>query len=276
MSDVNRKVQLTIRPIQKGDPAFPDVQRLMETTWSNESLIPEHLTLTFLKNGGLLLGGFDGERLVAFSLGFAGFNGTDTYLCSHMLAVEHDYRHLKIGEQMKWHQRLEALKRGYRKMVWTYDPLESVNAYFNLTKLGAVCRTYIDNCYGEMNDELNRGLPSDRFQVEWHLDDPRVESISKDEASRGVSANAVPVGIVSWEDDMPRLENVQLNITADRIRVPLPTHFQRMKKENRALALDWRQQYRAIFHHYFALGYRAVYVERVKQDGYAHYLLERE
>lgn len=47
--------------------------------------------------------------------------------------------------------------------MWTYDPLETVNGYLNLSKLGGVCTQYIENCYGEMPDILNAGLPSDRF-----------------------------------------------------------------------------------------------------------------
>ena len=35
--------------------------------------IPVHQTLTAAKNGGLIIGAFDGEKLVGFSYGFPGF-----------------------------------------------------------------------------------------------------------------------------------------------------------------------------------------------------------
>ena len=59
-------------------------------------------------------------------------------------------------------------------MTWTYDPLESRNAYLNVHKLGAACRSYIRDYYGPMADGLNVGLPSDRLRVEWWISSERV------------------------------------------------------------------------------------------------------
>ncbi|MBH9788269.1 GNAT family N-acetyltransferase, partial [Clostridioides difficile] len=72
-------------------------------------------------------------------------------------------------EKLKYEQRAIAIERGYDLMVWTFDPLETRNAYLNLSKLKGICYTYIENCYGEMQDGFNKGLPSDRFEVSWHL-----------------------------------------------------------------------------------------------------------
>jgi predicted GNAT superfamily acetyltransferase len=75
---------------------------------------------------------------------------------------------------LKLFQREEALSRNIRLICWTFDPLEFRNAYFNLNRLGAICRTYLPNFYGVTTSPLHRGLPTDRLLAEWHLDSPRV------------------------------------------------------------------------------------------------------
>jgi predicted GNAT superfamily acetyltransferase len=57
---------------------------------------------------------------------------------------------------------------------WTFDPLEVRNAYFNLNRLGAVCRRYLPNLYGVTTSPLHRGLRTDRLVAEWNLEETRV------------------------------------------------------------------------------------------------------
>ncbi|GIS67390.1 MAG: hypothetical protein CM1200mP6_04580 [Anaerolineaceae bacterium] len=59
-------------------------------------------------------------------------------------------------------------------VTWTFDPLQRVNAIFNLERLGATSQTYIKNAYGELDDDQNIGLTTDRVQVDWDLSSPRV------------------------------------------------------------------------------------------------------
>jgi predicted GNAT superfamily acetyltransferase len=149
------------------------VQELENKVWGAE-IVPTHQTLTAVKNGGIIVGAFAGQQLVGFSYGFAGFHNGKSYLCSHMLGIDQPYRSKGIGAMLKLKQREIAIEKGYDRMQWTYDPLETRNAYLNLTKLNGICDTYIENCYGEMKDGLNKGLPSDRFEIHWHLTSPYV------------------------------------------------------------------------------------------------------
>ncbi len=71
-------------------------------------------------------------------------------------------------------QRTHALERGIRLIEWTFDPLESKNAYLNIVKLGAIVRRYYPNHYGETTGVLQRGLDSDRVIAEWWIDRPPV------------------------------------------------------------------------------------------------------
>ncbi|WP_052366544.1 hypothetical protein [Geomicrobium sp. JCM 19055] len=47
--------------------------------------------------------------------------------------------------------------------------METPNAYLNIQKLRAIGAYYKVNHYGEMADEFNTGLPTDRMIIEWDL-----------------------------------------------------------------------------------------------------------
>ena len=73
---------------------------------------------------------------------------------------------------MKRSQRAWALERGITEIRWTFDPLLARNAYFNLTKLGAVGAAYLPDVYGAMGDPVNGTDPSDRVEARWDLTAP--------------------------------------------------------------------------------------------------------
>jgi predicted GNAT superfamily acetyltransferase len=91
-----------------------------------------------------------------------------------MLAVAEEYRDHGIGSRLKLAQRDHARQLGIRLIEWTFDPLESKNAYFNVVKLGVIVRRYYVNIYGATASQLQRGLESDRTIAEWRIDAPRV------------------------------------------------------------------------------------------------------
>ncbi|WP_374723828.1 GNAT family N-acetyltransferase [Calidifontibacillus erzurumensis] len=231
------------------------MQALETFIWNSEP-IPTHQTITAAKNGGIILGAYDDDKLIGFSYGFAGFSNKKTYLCSHVLGIHPDYRSQGIGAALKEAQKEEAIKKGYDLITWTYDPLESVNGYLNLSKLKAICSTYIENCYGDMEDNLNQGLPSDRFQVEWWIQSEHLTEDPwwhKDEYKL----------LVEWDLDEsghPFLmkENFSLLDKENPLLVPIPSNFQRIKKEAFPLAVDWRTKTRKIFQRVFQEGYAAV------------------
>ena len=128
------------------------LKHIEKAVWDMDPL-PTHQTLTAVKNGGLVIGAYDGENLIGFSYGFAGFSGSQTYLCSHMLGIIDNYRSKKIGEKLKQKQRQVALRKGYSKMHWTFDPLETRNAYLNLSKLRGIVDVYIEDAYGAIDRE---------------------------------------------------------------------------------------------------------------------------
>src|SRR5438093_12687399 len=99
---------------------------------------PVTLFVTQSRIGGLVLGAFDGDRLVAFINATPGIRNGMPYWHSQMMAVAKDYWNSGIGSRLKLAQRDCARQRGLCLIEWTYDPLESKNAYLNVDKLGAI------------------------------------------------------------------------------------------------------------------------------------------
>ena len=158
---------------------LPDFHRCVElqrAVWGESDLETEPYTTFVVANqtGGQVLGAFDGPTMVGFTMALVGIRGKAPYLHSHMTGVLPKYRDRKIGRSLKLFQREEALSRDIRLIEWTFDPLETRNAHFNLNRLGAIVRTYIPNFYGVTTSPLHRNLPTDRLLAEWHLDSARV------------------------------------------------------------------------------------------------------
>ena len=155
-----------------------DTLAVQEAAWgfSDIEKVPSRLMLVSAKAGGLVLGCYDGERLVGFSYAVCGRGPAgEAYLHSHMTALLPDYQGKGIGYELKMRQRQEALDLGYKLIEWTFDPLEARNAHFNIEKLGVICRRYEPNLYGITTSRLHGGLPTDRLVAEWFLDQPRFE-----------------------------------------------------------------------------------------------------
>jgi predicted GNAT superfamily acetyltransferase len=248
------------------------VVALQGQVWPGIQPVPEHLLLTAARNGGLVLGAYEGETLIGFVFGFLGLHGTgDPGIlkhCSDMLGVLPDYRDRGLGAALKRAQWQMVRRQGIELITWTYDPLESRNANLNIAKLGAIAKTYIPNLYGEMNDGLNAGLPSDRFQVEWWVNSPRVaRRLSRQPRRRldlahFLSAGAAPLNATVLEEGgWPRPASDELPRLADPFSRPpltlfeIPAEFRALKQASPELALEWRLYVRAAFDLFFGHGY---------------------
>lgn len=144
---------------------------VMIATWGEHQLLPREVIVALVESGNVPWGAFDGDELVGYVLGWAGVSTDDgLHLHSHMLAARPERRHRGVGYALKLAQRAQALDQGIGVVRWTFDPLLARNAYFNLTKLGAVGDRFGRDFYGEMTDTLNRGERSDRLVVRWDLE----------------------------------------------------------------------------------------------------------
>jgi predicted GNAT superfamily acetyltransferase len=155
---------------------------IQRTVWGESDLETEPY-VTFVvahQTGGQVIGAFDGDLMVGFTMSLVGYRQTTVYLHSHMTGVLASHRNRGVGRMLKLFQREEALSRGIRLVEWTFDPLETRNAHFNFNRLGAIARQFIPNFYGVTSSPLHHGLPTDRLLVEWHLDSKRVVAAIND------------------------------------------------------------------------------------------------
>jgi predicted GNAT superfamily acetyltransferase len=137
-------------------------------------LVPPQIFVVALEAGGQVLGAFDRERMVGFTLAVPGLKPDGAvFLHSHMLGVLPEYRDRHIGRALKLEQRRAAIARGIELIEWTFDPLELKNAHFNIERLGVVVRRYVLNKYGTTTSPLHGPLPTDRCVAEWWLRKPR-------------------------------------------------------------------------------------------------------
>lgn len=212
---------------------FHSCVELQREIWGEKDLEVEPATMFVVAahTGGQVLGAFDGDRLVGYTLAVVGLGDGVLYLHSHMTGVHSDYRDRGVGRMLKLFQRNEALSRGIRLIRWTFDPLEIRNAHFNLNRLGAICRKYLPNLYGLTTSPLHRGLPTDRLLVEWHLDSARAVAAIENLLKDPIEAPAI---------------------------IELPPELERWQREDSAEVANVQARLREEFTKWFAKGYAAV------------------
>lgn len=281
---------ITIRPIITVEQC-QHFQELERRVWSSEDMdiMPIHVLITVAKNGGILFGAYtaDGppelDGLVGMTLGWygVGLNAQTQHqqlkLCSHMAGVLPHWQGKRVGLQLKLAQREAVLAQGITDWItWTYDPLYRANAVFNIHRLGATCHTYFPNHYGEMNDGLNAGAPSDRCQVDWHLTSEHVvQTITagkRQVQAAGAQWQVLPTAPSGHfrqpVDEESRLDGAPL-------AVPIPNDIAAIRRADQALGLAWRFYVRERLQNAFAAGYTMVDCLHLPEQGW-HYILTHE
>jgi predicted GNAT superfamily acetyltransferase len=261
--------------------AVEALQRLVWTD-SETEVIPAHMLLAVVHNGGLALGAFVGEELVGVAFGFPGFyntpDGPRLKHHSHILGVRPDWRGKGVGFALKRAQWQMVRNQGLDRVTWTYDPLLSRNAHLNIARLGAVCNTYLRSEYGEMRDSLNVGLVTDRFQVDWWVNTKRVERRLSRRSRPSLTLDhyrAAEVSLLEAHLDEkinhPRPPDNLTAPTSILMLIEIPSDFMALKTADLALARDWRFFSREVFETTFAAGY--LVTDFVYDKGRSFYVL---
>ena len=245
------------------------IEKLTDDIWRGGAteIVPVHMLTAFIHNGGLALGAFDNGEMIGFVFGFPGLiqtpQGIQAKHCSHQMGVHPDHRGKNIGFALKQAQWQMARQQGLDLIPWTYDPLLSRNAYLNIARLGAICNTYKRNEYGNLEDKLNAGIASDRFQVDWWLNTRRV-------MQHVDSEKRVALTLKNYlEADAQILHTPETNVDLGLLMPPkhysppkkkllllqIPSDYQTLRKTDLSLAQDWRFFTREIFEESFNTGY---------------------
>ena len=87
-SQSNVAEQIEIRPMHDL-ASFDRCVELQLEIWnySDGDLIPRRVFLVAERIGGQVLGAFDGERMIGFTMGLPGYRNGHAYLHSHMIGV---------------------------------------------------------------------------------------------------------------------------------------------------------------------------------------------
>ena len=260
------------------------VEELQRAVWpgSETDVVPAHMFIAAIHNGGLVIGAYVDNQLIGFVFGFPGLDSTPDgprpKHCSHMMGIHPQHRDSGVGFVLKRAQWQMVRHQGLDHITWTYDPLLSRNAYLNISKLGAVCSTYRRAEYGDMRDGLNVGLPSDRFQVDWWINTRRVER-------RLGKRPRHPLRLDNFSKAELHPLYTPLIETSNLLRPPehfapleerlalaeIPSDFNALKEADFALARDWRFFSREVFETAFAAGY--IVTDFVYDGGRSFYVL---
>lgn len=212
---------------------------VLRQVWrGGEPPVPPNLLRTVQHTGGYVFGAYDASgALVATSLGLLSTHDGRPGLHSHITGVLPGGQRRGLGFAVKQHQRAWALARGIDTITWTCDPLVRRNVGFNLHALGATVRAYLPLHYGVMNDGVNTGDETDRFELAWQLDgDGAVR------AGRG-RLPALPVEHPYALEVLDGRPVPRSGITGPRL-VQLPADIEATRVARPDVALAWRHAVR--------------------------------
>ncbi|MCD6196737.1 MAG: hypothetical protein J7J82_08140 [Staphylothermus sp.] len=265
--DLSLPYKLSVRDktIVIREPSTPDdYRKLMNAQleiWGMldySGAVTYHMLIASHRNGGIVLGAFEEPtgRAVGLIYTVPAYKYGKLYMYSHLAGVVPEYRYLGIGKIMKIFQRRIAIEKGYHLIEWTYDPLQSSNAYFNIVKMGVIIRKFYINYYGELQDEINRGTPTDRFIAEWYIRSPRVKAIIEENKKKTITYEKLLeldphiATNVEIKNNKPILINTSLSNKKDLVVVEIPGDINELKKKDLELVLDWRIKLRKVFKYY--------------------------
>jgi chorismate synthase len=258
---------------------------IQREVWRFEDIdiVPVATLLAINHCGGILLGAYTSlGEMIGFACSMLGMEPGGLIQHSHMLAVRDAYRSAGVGYRLKLGQREEALKRKIRVIDWTFDPMQPLNAYFNLGKLGACASTYEENFYGETTSALHRGLPTDRLVARWELDSRPVEKRLDD----GPPRRDLRAGLRKFEvinalrDVAPGIASsspARLDCAAEQFLFEVPYNLSDIKNRDLKVAVEWQRRMRQVFGNYFKKGYAVTDFWISKNRGHprAFYFLDR-
>ena len=261
-------VEIKIRPLSTL-AELADIELLERDIWGMNDLeiISMHSLHAMCHSGGQILGAYSGDQLVGFVVSILGSQSNDQLpaaaqltIYSVIAGVAQAYQNQNVGYLLKLVQREFVMRIGIAQVVWTYDPLESRNARFNIFKLGAVCHKYHRHFHGEMSG-INAGIPTDRFEVDWWVLHERVKERVAGGKRPLTLAQLLADDTVIINPSIPNTSDllvppdVWLRAESNRLLVEIPSNFQVLKQQDFALANRWRHHTRLVFEELFSCGY---------------------
>lgn len=222
---------LSFRPVHTSSDAQELVHVLDEVWggWTGAAGVQESMVIALAHAGNYTeLAERDGKPVGA-ALGFFG-QPLGQVLHSHIVGVTPGAAGYGVGEEMKRRQKSWCLERSITTITWTFDPLISRNAYFNIAKLGAMPTDYLVDFYGELPDGRNAGQATDRMLISWNLAEESSRSPKPLKPLRSVlraDKHGAPA-----VDTLPR--------DCRHVTLQVPRDIEQIRREDPALSHLWR------------------------------------
>lgn len=274
----------------ESDGEYHEIEAIQKEVWGFDDLdvVPAAHIVAADHAGGVTLCAFEGGRMLGFVYGFPAHEHGQISIHSHMLAVRPEYRSLRAGVYLKLAQRERALELGIKEITWTFDPLQSLNANLNFSRLGVISRRYLVNFYGESSSSpLHQGFGTDRLWVSWLLDSDRVRERSaiygdaspkdarpKSQPSRLSEDAAV---LLSVSNDLPEIGDIEGGISGQSCFIEIPQSINSIKDRDPQAGARWREATRKAFLAAIKAGF--IVDDFIKIEGDASgwfYLLKRQ
>ncbi len=199
---------------------------------------------------------------IGFCWGFWGFERGRLHLHSRMVGVMPTFRGRGVAVALKREQREFVLARGGDEIRWTFDPLVARNAALNFGILGVESATYLPDLYGSRENEIQRGLPTDRLEVSWRIASPHAAARSSGREA-GPTAAALDSVAPAVLRALPPVEAPRPTIPTgpvdpDELRIEIPPEIAKLRDRDLALAREWRLSVRAAMASHLARGFKVV------------------
>lgn len=219
------------------------------SVWGLEAVdaVPSSIMRALAHTGGLIVGAYKEQQIVGMALAYPAIYKNELIMWSHMAGVDKPYQSQGIGYELKRFQADWARERGYKHIGWTFDPLQRGNASFNLSHLGAHAVEYNVNFYGDMTDEINKGMPSDRVVALWDITNAR----QTDKVSPQFDSNIAALTIDQNNDPLLKSE---INPDTKLQFIQIPASLAPLSSDQ---MLKWRLALRESFSKLLSLDYTA-------------------
>ncbi|WP_062134342.1 hypothetical protein [Demequina aestuarii] len=226
---------VTVRPLATAEVG--EAARLLESIWGTAAVEPP-LMVALSHAGAYVVGAFEGDRLRGVCVGYFSIP-LGVALHSHVTGVEPGTGRRGVGMALKLHQRAWCLERGLTRVTWTFDPLVSRNAAFNLNRLGVEIEEYLVDFYGEMSDGVNAGQGSDRLLASWPLDRDLPGPSSPESAEHSTDRDLEASALLTTTDDGRPHPHVP-DPTARLLSVAVPPDVEALRRTDPQAAAQWR------------------------------------
>jgi predicted GNAT superfamily acetyltransferase len=244
---------------------------LQREVWGQEyvDVVPATLLHVVEYVGGLAAGAFDANgEMLGFVFGINGVRDGEIVHWSHMLGVRERARNLGLGRRLKEYQRQRMHALGAQRIFWSFDPLMSKNAYFNLNRLGAEVVEYVPDMYGTTSSPLHLGMATDRLIVSLRTDG------GGERRSSSVQSADYPV-LSAFPRDQDRAMPSN-GTSAPSVLIEIPADILGVLSRSTTTAQTWRLAVRSHFQWAMSNAYAVAGLLRDPLSDRSFYLVSRD